>query len=597
MFKKVLLVEDEALIALSEAQILKKHGFEVEIAYNGQQAVDKVRADSQITLVLMDIDLGQGMNGAEAAQEILRTQDIPIVFLTSHTEKEYVDRVDKITGYGYILKNSGEMVLVSSINMAYKLYAAHQGLKEQQSHNRTLIDSAEEGKAVLKSFLNQIPGAAYVKDAENRIVFCNKLFASILKDSPQNLEGKNISSAVPQATETKYEKENRAVIESGRIIQAESEFPINGENTFWLTYKFPLEFGGRTMVGAISIDLTAQKQMERKLRTREQHFRAIADYTYAWEDWIGTKGELIWVNPAVERITGYTPEECYRMQNYPQSLIHPEDRSESLQEIHEGLAQETSCNDRELRCLCKDGSTKWISVSWQPIYDDEGRHIGTRSSMRDITENKATEEELNRTLQQKEVLLRELNHRVKNNLTMVSSLLSLKDSALGDSVDLSDLKYRIDTIRLIHEKLNYTDNYSTVELRGYLQDILESIFSSFTSQAVDIQNKVEELNISTKTAIPLGLITNEIATNAMKYGFHPGLPAVFTVEFYLQEAENSYTLRLKNSGTPFPAEIDINSSETLGLKLVSTLVLQLDGEIHITRSPHPVFTIHFPIKP
>ena len=710
--KKVLLVEDEGVIALSEARILRKHGFEVEIAYNGQQAVDRVRADSEITLVLMDIDLGKGMDGTEAAQEILRTHDIPIVFLTSHTEKEYVDRVDKITGYGYIMKNSGEMVLIRSINMAYKLYEAHQSLKERENHYKTLFNSAydailimdahtfidcntsavevfgcsskdeiighspwefspeqqedgrssqataaqlidaalqgepqsfnwthlrrnrspfkaqvtlapleiegrtyvqanlrdvhdraeierqlEEGKAVLKSFLNQIPGAAYVKDAEDRIVFCNKLFASILKCSPEELEGKNISSKVPQATEAKYEAENRTVLKSGQIIQAESEYPINGENTYWLTYKFPLEFGGRRMVGAISIDLTVQKQLEKKLRSREETFRAIADYTYDWEDWIGTKGELIWVNPAVERITGYSAEECYRMQDYPQSIIHPEDRRESIQEIEDGLAQETSCNDRELRCLCKNGTTKWISVSWQPIYNDKGTHIGTRSSLRDITEKKATEEELKRTLQQKEVLLRELNHRVKNNLAMVSSLLSLKDSALGDAVDLSDLKYRIDTIRIIHEKLNYTDSYSTVELRGYLQDILESIFSSFTARKVEIRNKVEEINISTKTAIPLGLITNEIATNAMKYGFQNEERPVFTVELHRNEAENSYTLRLSNNGAAFPEEIDISKSETLGLKLVSTLVMQLDGEIQITRRPHPVFTIYFPIKP
>jgi len=704
MLKKVLLVEDEGLIALSEVQILRKHGFEAEIAYSGQQAIDKVKADPQITLVLMDIDLGKGMDGTVAAQEILRTCDIPIVFLTSHTEKEYVDRVEKITGYGYILKNSGEMVLIRSINMAYKLYEAHQGLKERELRYESLFNSAydailildthtitecnysavkifgcsskaelighspwefspeqqddgrsshsqaaqlietalqgepqhfnwthrrrdkstfnakvtltplkleggtyvqanlrdiydgaeierqiEESKAVLKSFLNQIPGAAYVKDAENRIVFCNKLFASILKFSPEDLEGKNVGSAFPQATEARYKEENRAVLESGRILQSESEFPINGENTYWLTYKFPLKFGGRTMVGAISIDLTAQKQMERK-------FRAIADYTFDWEDWIGTRGELIWVNPAVEHITGYTPEECYRMQDYPHSLIHPEDRSTSMQELQEGLARETSCKDRELRCICKNGSVKWISMSWQPIYNDEGRHIGTRSSMRDITEKKATEEELTRTLQQRELLLRELNHRVKNNLAMVSSLLSLKDSALGDAVDLSDLKYRIDTIRIIHEKLNYSDSYSTVNLHDYLQDILESIFSSITEQAVEILNHVEEIDISTKIAIPVGLITNEIATNAMKYGFLDGEQPVFTVEFYREKSENRYTLRLANSGLPFPEEIDIDNSETLGLKLVSTLALQLEGKIQITRSPHPVFTIHFPIN-
>ncbi len=710
MFKKVLLVEDEALIALSEAQILKKHGFEVETAYSGRQAIEKTEADEEINLVLMDIDLGAGMDGTEAAEQIIKARDLPIVFLTSHTEKEYVDRVEKITGYGYIMKNSGEMVLIRSINMAYKLYEAHQRLKEREVRYKTLFDSAydailimdsntfidcnhsalqffgcaskdelighspwefspeyqadgsrsstaakelinaalrgksenfywthqrkdgtsfqaevslnplvlgeetyvqanlrgffdreeiekqiEEGKAVFKTFLNQIPGAAYVKDSDNRIVFCNKLFASILKTSPEALEGRDIRDEVPRETERQYEQENRSVLENGRIIQTESEFPINNENTYWLTYKFPIQFAGRTMVGAISIDLTAQKQMEKKLRIREQQFRAIADYTYDWEDWIGTDGMLIWVNPAVERISGYTPEECYRMKDYPLPLIHPADRHESNAEIEEGLKHETSCNNRELRCICKDGSIKWIAVSWQPIYDDKGRHIGTRSSMRDITENKATENKLNRSIEQKEFLLKELNHRVKNNLAMVSSLLSLKDNALGSSVDLSDLKHRVDTIRIIHEKLNYSEDYATVQLRDYVQDILESIFSSFTDQQVQIQNKTEEIDVSTKVAIPLGLITNEIATNAMKYGFHEGEQPVFTVDFQQHPEQHSYTFTLSNSGAAFPEEIDIATSETLGLKLVSTLVLQLQGSIQLQRSPQPVFTIQFPM--
>ncbi len=711
MYKKVLLVEDEALIALSEAQTLKKHGFEVEIAYSGRQAIEKTETDKNITLVLMDIDLGTGMDGTEAAEQIIKSRDLPIVFLTSHTEKEYVDRVEKITGYGYIMKNSGEMVLIRSINMAFKLFEAHQRLKEREIRYKTLFDSAyeailimdshtfidcnhsalhifgctskdeligrrpwefspeyqadgrssktaaeelieaalrgnaenffwthqrkdgttfqaevtlnplvlgeetyvqanlrgvfdkeeiekqiEEGKAVFKTFLNQIPGATYVKDSDNRIVFCNKLFASILQASPEELEGRDISADVPRETERQYEAENRSVLENGRIIQTESEFPINNENTYWLTYKFPIQFAGRAMVGAISIDLTAQKQLEEKLRTREQQFRAIADYTYDWEDWIGTDGSLIWVNPAVERICGYTPEECYRMQDYPLPLIHPADRHESNAEIEEGLKHETTCNNRELRCICKDGSIKWISVSWQPIYDDKGQHIGTRSSMRDITENKATEEELNHTIRQKEFLLKELNHRVKNNLAMVSSLLSLKDTALGSTVDLSDLKHRVDTIRIIHEKLNYSEDYATVQLRDYIQDILESIFSSFTDQQVQIRNEVEDIDVSTKVAIPLGLITNEIATNAMKYGFHEGEQPVFTVDFRKHPEDHSYTFILSNSGAEFPEDIDIETSETLGLKLVSTLVLQLEGSINLQRSPHPVFTIDFPMQ-
>src|SRR6056297_1474877 len=118
MIKKILLVEDEAIIALNQVKTIEKHGYEVVSVYNGEQAVERVHSDPEISLILMDIDLGKGMDGTEAAQQILKDHEIPIIFLTSHAEKDMVERVKGITRYGYVLKNSGEFVLIESINMA-----------------------------------------------------------------------------------------------------------------------------------------------------------------------------------------------------------------------------------------------------------------------------------------------------------------------------------------------------------------------------------------------------------------------------------------------------------------------------------------------
>ena len=134
MPKKILLVEDEVLIAMNEAQTLQKHGYEVVTAYKGEKAVAIVEQDPEISLILMDIDLGKGLDGTEAAQKILEIHELPIVFLTSHSEKEYVDKVKKITGYGYVLKNNGEFVLIESIEMAFRLYNAHIEMKRQKEN-------------------------------------------------------------------------------------------------------------------------------------------------------------------------------------------------------------------------------------------------------------------------------------------------------------------------------------------------------------------------------------------------------------------------------------------------------------------------------
>jgi PAS domain S-box-containing protein len=127
----VLLVEDEAIIALSEKMILERNGFSVIIAHSGEKAIEAVGRRGDIGLVLMDINLGGGMDGTEAAGLILKAHELPLIFLSSHTEREVVEKTEGITSFGYIVKNSGETVLIASIKMALKLYDAQRNIQEQ----------------------------------------------------------------------------------------------------------------------------------------------------------------------------------------------------------------------------------------------------------------------------------------------------------------------------------------------------------------------------------------------------------------------------------------------------------------------------------
>ena len=124
MTRRILLVEDEAIIALAEKMVLERRGYEVLLAHSGEDAIRTFEESQPVDLVLMDIDLGSGMDGTVAAQAILAEREVPVVFLSSHTEPEVVDQTEKITSYGYIVKSSGETVLLASIRMAFKLFQA-----------------------------------------------------------------------------------------------------------------------------------------------------------------------------------------------------------------------------------------------------------------------------------------------------------------------------------------------------------------------------------------------------------------------------------------------------------------------------------------
>ena len=166
--KMILLVEDEVFIALAEAQLLEDRGYAVITVNSGEEALKVVHTGPGIDLVLMDIDLGNGMDGTEAAERILEERDVPIVFLSSHTEPEIVEKTEKITSYGYVVKNSGDTVLLASIRMAFKLHRAHMDIRgreeELKSINEQYRNSIHELEFALESLRD---GESIMTEAES----------------------------------------------------------------------------------------------------------------------------------------------------------------------------------------------------------------------------------------------------------------------------------------------------------------------------------------------------------------------------------------------------------------------------------------------
>ena len=143
--RTLMLVEDEAIVALAQKQVLERGGYHVVHVNSGERAVQAIQQGSvAIDLILMDIDLGAGMDGTEAAEAILQLSDMPLVFLSAHTEKEFTERAEQITSYGYVVKNSGETVLFASIKMAFKLHEAHARLQASEQRFRLLAENARD---------------------------------------------------------------------------------------------------------------------------------------------------------------------------------------------------------------------------------------------------------------------------------------------------------------------------------------------------------------------------------------------------------------------------------------------------------------------
>ena len=129
-------------------------------------------------------------------------------------------------------------------------------------------------------------------------------------------------------------------------------------------------------------------ESQKKLSVDDQLFCAVADYTYDWESWHGTDGRLIWVNPAVERATGYSVAECLDMQDYPLPMVVPDDR-ERIAQVLKPSSERGSGENLEFRCCHRNGEMRWMSLAWQPMYAGDGSYLGVRTSARDVTDRRA----------------------------------------------------------------------------------------------------------------------------------------------------------------------------------------------------------------
>ncbi|MBV8887711.1 MAG: hypothetical protein JO235_27465, partial [Chroococcidiopsidaceae cyanobacterium CP_BM_RX_35] len=224
----------------------------------------------------------------------------------------------------------------------------------------------------------------------------------------------------------------------------------------------------------------------------------------------------------------------------------------------------------------------------------------------EIAERHRVEEELQlsatqikASLAEKEVLFKEIHHRVKNNLQIISSLLNLQAEYIHDKRDLELFKVsqkRIETMALIHEKLYQSKDLARIEFSEYIQDLVSSLVCSYevNSSTIHLEMNTEQVLLGLDTAIPCGLIINELVLNSLKHAFPDGRPGEIHISFHV-ESNNKIILIISDNGIGFPPGIDFRDTESLGLQLVNSLICQISGHIRMKVNQGTEFQINFPI--
>ncbi len=334
-------------------------------------------------------------------------------------------------------------------------------------------------------------------------------------------------------------------------------------------------------------EISERLKVELALRQSEQRYRAIIeDQTELIARFQGD-GTLTFVNKAYCRFFKKSLEEIIDHSYKP--IVFPEDQ-EKIDQHLQSISLENPVITLENRVIVEN-EVRWMQWINRGIFNEIGEIVEYQSVGRDISERKQAEK-----VKYQETLLKEIHHRVKNNLQVICSLLRLQSRFVQDPLikeKFIESQNRVKSMALIHEKLYQSDDFRRIKLDEYIQDLTRSLLRTYQINSTSIQMQIDiEPNIflDLDTLTPCGLIICELISNALKYAFSPNTSGMIWIQAKL-DPENHLTLSIGDNGKGLPSEIDFNNIKTLGLQVVQDLTAQLQGELKIDQDQGTLFKI------
>jgi len=347
---------------------------------------------------------------------------------------------------------------------------------------------------------------------------------------------------------------------------------------------------------SVSHDITARKHTEEALQAS---LKELADIKFALDKSsivaiTDHQGKITYVNDKFCDISKYSHAELlgqnHRIINsgyHPQKFFKQMWATIASGQVWQG----------EIKNRARDGTFYWVDTTIVPFLNAEGKPYQYVAIRSDVTERKRAEEQIKVSLKEKEVLLKEIHHRVKNNLQIISSLLNLQAGYIEDEKTLEILKAgesRVASMAMIHEQLYLSGDLAKVNFTEYIENLVANLFNSYNvnSEAIALKINVDNVNLKLDAAIHCGLIINELISNSLKYAFPAGKKGEICVELH-QGNDKRSTLTVSDNGIGFPKDLDFHNTASLGLQIVTALTNQLEGIIELNRDRGTEFKIIF----
>jgi len=492
--------------------------------------------------------------------------------------------------------------------------------------------AAEEKLSFLAAITEHSYDAIIGKTPDGIITFWNAGAEKIYGYTPAEMTGRPITVLVPPGhpddTKTLIQRirAGEAVIRQETIRQRKDGALIHVSLTL-----SPVKAMDGSLIGISTIarDITGQKAAEEALRQSEEMFRSYIENAPDGVFVADAQGNYVMVNDAACEMTGFSREELLRKNI--RDLVFPGDQHIGFE--HFRRVKEEGQAIGETRYVTKSGEVRYWLVKAVRINDQ--RLLGFASDITDrkmmeseirslntvleqkveertraladsnvaleeeISQRMKTEEQLQAMLNEKTLLLREVHHRVKNNLQIIISLTNLQLRQIEDPQMkriMAETQNRVRAMALVHEKLYKSETLADIDLAEYVRFLTSHLFAYYETDSRRVTLKIEigEIMVSINTAIPIGLILNELVSNALKHAFPGGRSGTLAIS--ASSDKNTISLAVKDNGVGIPADLDWRNTQSLGLRLVVSLVNQLDGTIDLDRSGGTAFTMVLKVK-
>lgn len=472
------------------------------------------------------------------------------------------------------------------------------GISRDITARKRTEDALEASQEQYKDLVEKAGIAIMIDDREGNFQYVNERYAELFGYSQKEFVKKSIRTTVfpdDEAKAMRFHKnriqgkkapsryEFRGVKKDGSLIYLEVDAqPIKKKNKI---------VGTRCYIW----DITARKLAEEALKQSEEKYKTIAENVDVgiYRTTSGADGHFIEANPSLVKMFGYKDKKEFLSVDVSRLYHDPEGRNK----FQKKMLRDGFVKNEEVLLRKKNGTPFLGSICAVTVRDERGRIKYFDGIVEDITERKEAEERLKTSLLEKEVLLREIHHRVKNNLQIISSLLNLQSRHVEDEPSLDmfqESRDRVRSMALVHEKLYRSEELARVDFCEYIQSLARHLFMSYgiNSKGVDLDVDVKDVFLDINTSIPCGLIINELVSNSLKHAF-AGRDRGRIRVILRPDNDDKFKMVVSDNGVGLPEDLDVTQTESLGLQLVTMLVEQLQGTLRIDKNQGTSFEIVF----